>query len=33
MYNVAITRIDFDDRGVRILYQNRVDFLPAEIVS
>jgi 2,3-bisphosphoglycerate-dependent phosphoglycerate mutase len=33
MNNAAITRIDFVDGSVDIVYQNRVDFLPVEIVS
>ena len=33
MNNAAITRIDFVDGYVDIVYQNRVDYLPAEIVS
>jgi 2,3-bisphosphoglycerate-dependent phosphoglycerate mutase len=33
LYNAAITRIDFIEGDVKILYQNRVDFLPVEIVS
>jgi 2,3-bisphosphoglycerate-dependent phosphoglycerate mutase len=33
MYNAAVTRIDFVDGGTKILYHNRVDFLPVEIVS
>ena len=31
--NVAITRIDFTERGVRLAYHNRVDFLPPEMVT
>lgn len=33
MNNAAITRIDFIDGYVDLVYQNRVDFLPVEIVS
>ncbi len=33
MNNVAITRIDFTERGVRLSYLNRVDFLPPEMVT
>jgi 2,3-bisphosphoglycerate-dependent phosphoglycerate mutase len=33
MNNAAITRIDFVEGYVDIVYQNRVDFLPVEIVS
>jgi 2,3-bisphosphoglycerate-dependent phosphoglycerate mutase len=33
MHNAAITRIDFVDGSVDIVYQNRVDYLPVEIVS
>ncbi len=31
--NVAITRIDFNDWGMRLAYFNRVDFLPPEMVT
>jgi 2,3-bisphosphoglycerate-dependent phosphoglycerate mutase len=31
--NAAITRIDFEPGDVRIRYQNRVDHLPAELIS
>ncbi len=31
--NVAITRIDFTDWGMRLAYLNRVDFLPPEMVT
>jgi 2,3-bisphosphoglycerate-dependent phosphoglycerate mutase len=33
MNNAAITRIDFIEGSVAIVYQNRVDYLPVEIVS
>jgi 2,3-bisphosphoglycerate-dependent phosphoglycerate mutase len=33
MMNCAITRIDFDVEEVRLVYQNRVDFLPAELIT
>jgi 2,3-bisphosphoglycerate-dependent phosphoglycerate mutase len=33
MNNAAITRIDFVAGSVDIVYQNRIDFLPVEIVS
>jgi hypothetical protein len=32
MNNAAITRIDFDHE-VRIAYQNRVDFLPPDLIT
>jgi 2,3-bisphosphoglycerate-dependent phosphoglycerate mutase len=31
--NAAITRIDFNDEGVGLIYLNRVDFLPKELVT
>ena len=31
--NVAITRIDFHAEGVDLVYQNRIDFLPRELVT
>ena len=31
--NVAITRIDFEEGRTRIAYNNRVDFLPPELVT
>lgn len=33
MYNTGITRIDFDDQVVRLVYQNRTDHLPVNLVS
>lgn len=33
MNNVAITRIDFTGDEVKIMYLNRVDFLPRELIS
>lgn len=33
MYNVGITCIDFEDDHVDIIYQNRVDFLPPEMIT
>jgi 2,3-bisphosphoglycerate-dependent phosphoglycerate mutase len=31
--NAAISRIDFDDEGVGLIYLNRFDFLPKELVT
>jgi 2,3-bisphosphoglycerate-dependent phosphoglycerate mutase len=31
--NAAITRIDFDEERIRLIYLNRVDFLPKELVT
>jgi 2,3-bisphosphoglycerate-dependent phosphoglycerate mutase len=31
--NVAITRIDFAPEEVRLIYQNRVDFLPRGLIT
>jgi 2,3-bisphosphoglycerate-dependent phosphoglycerate mutase len=31
--NAAITRIDFDERGITVAYMNRVDYLPRELVT
>ena len=33
MNNAAITRIDFQDDVVRLVYMNRMDYLPAELIS
>jgi broad specificity phosphatase PhoE len=33
MNNSAITRIDFIDGSVQVVYQNRTDFLPTELVT
>lgn len=33
MFNAAITRIDFTANGARIIYHNRVDYLPPDLVS
>lgn len=33
MFNAAITRIDFADEVARIIYHNRMDYLPPEMVS
>lgn len=33
MNNAAITRIDFLEEKVDLIYQNRMDFLPAELVT
>lgn len=33
MNNSGITRIDFIDGSVRVVYQNRTDFLPTELVT
>ena len=31
--NAAITRIDFDARGTWLVYMNRADFLPRELIT
>lgn len=31
--NIAISRIDFSDRGIALNYSNRVDFLPGELIT
>jgi 2,3-bisphosphoglycerate-dependent phosphoglycerate mutase len=31
--NAAITRIDFDARGIWLVYMNRADFLPRELIT
>lgn len=31
--NTAITRVDFRDKETGVLYQNRVDFLPPELIT
>ena len=31
--NAAITRIDFNDWGVALVYMNRVDFLPKDLIT
>jgi 2,3-bisphosphoglycerate-dependent phosphoglycerate mutase len=33
MNNCAITRIDFSDVGMALVYQNRLDFMPRELVT
>ena len=33
MNNAAISRIDFDDEEIRLMYLNRVDFLPRELIT
>jgi 2,3-bisphosphoglycerate-dependent phosphoglycerate mutase len=33
MNNAAITRIDFQDDVVRLIYMNRMDYLPAELIT
>lgn len=33
LHNAAITRIDFDPEGIDLVYMNRVDFLPFELVT
>jgi 2,3-bisphosphoglycerate-dependent phosphoglycerate mutase len=33
MYNTAVTRIDFHDDIVELVYQNRIDFMPKEWVT
>ena len=33
MNNAAITRIDFQDDVVRLVYLNRMDYLPAELIT
>jgi 2,3-bisphosphoglycerate-dependent phosphoglycerate mutase len=33
MSNAAITRIDFSAEEVRLIYQNRLDFMPSELLS
>jgi broad specificity phosphatase PhoE len=33
MNNAAITRIDFHPDRVEVVYVNRVDFLPSELVT
>ncbi len=31
--NTAITRIDWSDHGARLVYHNRVDFLPTQLIT
>ncbi|MCK4449876.1 MAG: histidine phosphatase family protein [Anaerolineae bacterium] len=33
MNNAAISRIDFNDEEIRLMYLNRVDFLPKELIT
>ena len=33
MNNAAISRIDFNDEEIRLIYLNRVDFLPRELIT
>lgn len=33
MYNAALTRIDFHEDLVEVVYQNRIDYLPSEMVT
>ncbi len=33
LYNTAITRIDINDHRVNIVYTNRLDFLPGELIT
>lgn len=33
LYNTAVTRIDFFDTGVEMVYLNRVDHLPVELIT
>ncbi len=33
MNNAAISRIDFNDEEIRLMYLNRVDFLPRELIT
>jgi 2,3-bisphosphoglycerate-dependent phosphoglycerate mutase len=33
IYNVGITRIDFQEDMIELVYQNRVDYLPGELVT
>jgi broad specificity phosphatase PhoE len=33
MNNAAITRIDFQDDVVRLVYLNRMDYLPVELIT
>lgn len=33
LHNVAITRIDFNPEGIDLVYMNRVDFIPPELVT
>lgn len=33
LYNAAITRIDFHEEMVELVYQNRVDYLPCELIT
>jgi 2,3-bisphosphoglycerate-dependent phosphoglycerate mutase len=33
LHNAAISRIDFDDERIGLVYLNRVDFLPKELVT
>lgn len=33
MNNAAITRIDFEAQEIRIIYQNRLDYIPPELLS
>ena len=31
--NCSITRVDFDENGVTLMYENRVDFLPSNLIT
>lgn len=31
--NCSITRVDFDENGVTLMYENRVDFLPPNLIT
>jgi 2,3-bisphosphoglycerate-dependent phosphoglycerate mutase len=33
MNNAAITRLDFDQEEIRLVYQNRTDYLPRELIT
>jgi 2,3-bisphosphoglycerate-dependent phosphoglycerate mutase len=33
LHNVAITRLDFDADGINLVYMNRVDFIPPDLVT
>ena len=33
MFNTAITRIDWEDEETRLVYHNRIDFMPTELIS
>jgi 2,3-bisphosphoglycerate-dependent phosphoglycerate mutase len=33
MHNAAITRIDFDPEETRLIYMNKLDYLPVELIT